>query len=466
MKFSLISIRSGGGLRGWSVVFGFLALAALGLGSTAPDMTARMHELVQKQVAAEQFTGAVLVAKRDAPVFEGAYGLANREWDIPNTPTTHFRIGSLTKQFTAVGILLLEERGKLKLTDPVAAHWTDAPAAWSGITLLHLLNQTSGLPNITRDPAFMLWKFQPTTVRQMVGRFRDQSLEFAPGERHAYSNSNYLVPVLIIQPITAPRYGEFLLEHVLNPLGLNNTGVDSNLEILPRRASGYWRRDDRILNAPYSDMSVPHAAGAMYSTTHDLWRWAGAVFNDNGKLLTSASRAKLLTPGHDNYALGVRVSVIKGRKLIEHGGNISGFSSFLRHYPEQGVTVVVLSNVSTGSGIVEDLGNQLAAVVLDSGEEAAPARPVVAVPASVLESYCGVYDVGGGKRVSFRLENGNLIAEPSGQQAMQAFFESETKFYFTSSPIEAEFVRDEGGRVTHMLMRRDGRARRAPRITD
>lgn len=463
---SLIPFRTLRGWRGRITTMGALALAAASFAASPPDLTARMHEIVQKEVAAEKFTGAVLVAKRNTPVFDRAYGLANREWEIPNTPTTHFRIGSLTKQFTAVAMLVLEERGKLKLTDPVSAHWSDAPAAWSGITLLHLLNQTSGLPNVTRDPEFILWKFQPTTVRQMVGRFRDKPLEFAPGERHAYSNSNYLVLGLIIEQITGQRYGEFLLEHVLNPLGLNNTGVDSNLEILPRRASGYWRRDERILNAPYSDMSVPHAAGAMYSTTHDLWRWAAAVFGENGKLLAPASRAKLLTPGHDNYALGVRVSVIKGRELIEHGGNISGFSSFLRHYPEQGVTVVVLSNVSVGSGVVEDLGNQLAAVVLDSGAEAAPARPVVAVPATVLESYCGVYDVGGGKKVSFRLENGKLMAEPSGQPPMEAFFESETKFYFTSSPIEAEFVRGEDGRVTHMLMRRDGRMRRAPRIGD
>ncbi len=430
--------------------------------SDGADAAARMEAMVQKHVATEQFTGAVLVAKRGAAVFDRAYGLANREWDIANTPTTHFRIGSITKQFTAVAVLLLEERGQLELTDPVSAHMPDAPAAWSKITLHHLLTHTSGISNVTRDPEFILWKFQPTTVQTMVGRFRDLPLDFPAGERHAYSNSNYLVLGLIVEKLSGQKFGEFLLENVLNPLGLNNTGVDSNLEILPRRASGYWRRGDHILNAPYSDMSVPHAAGAMYSTTHDLWRWAEAIFGD--KLLTPASRAKLLAPIQDNYALGVRVATFQGRKLIEHGGNISGFSSFLRHYPEQAVTVVVLSNLTTG--IVEELLGQLSAAAFEGGDDAKPTRAAITVPTAILETYCGVYEVGGGRQVIFRLVNGGLTAQPTGQEVMLVLAESETKFFFKTVETEVEFVRDESGRVTHLMMKRDGRTRKAPRISD
>jgi CubicO group peptidase (beta-lactamase class C family) len=438
-----------------------LAFIALGAASHGADVSARMDEIVQKHAAADQFTGAVLVAKRGATVFDRAYGLANVEWDIPNSPTTHFRIGSITKQFTAVTLLLLEERGKLKLSDPVSAHLPDAPAAWSKITLHHLLTHTSGIPNVTNDPEFILWKLQPTTVLQMVGRFRDLPLDFPTGDRHVYSNSNYIVLGLIVETITGQKFGEFLIENILNPLGLNNTGFDSNLRLLPRRASGYIRRGDQLLNAPYSDMSVPHAAGAMYSTTHDLWHWAEAIFGD--KLLTPASRAKLLSPARDNYALGVRVTVFQGRKIIEHGGNISGFSSFLRHYPEQGVTVVALANQSTR--IVEDLVGQLAAAAFD-GDEAKPIRTPITVPTATLETYCGVYDVSGGKHVTFRLVGGNFTAQPSGQEAMPVFAESETKFFFKTVNIEVEFVRDERGRVTHLMVKRDGRTRKAPRISD
>jgi CubicO group peptidase (beta-lactamase class C family) len=338
---------------------GFVALAVPSRGA---DAVARMEEVVRQHVTAQQFAGAVLVAQRGAVLFDRAYGSANLEWDIANTTATHFRIGSITKQFTAVAILLLEERARLKLTDPVSTHLPDAPEAWSKITLHHLLTHTSGIPNVTSDPEFLLWKYQPTTVRHMVGRFRDLPLDFPAGDRHTYSNSNYLVLGLIIEKLTHQRFGDFLRENVLGPLGLNDSGLDSNLRILPRRASGYIRRGDQFFNASYSDMTVPHAAGAMYSTTHDLWRWAEAIFGD--KLLTPVSRAKLLTPERDNYALGVRVHVSQGHKLIEHGGSISGFSSFLAHYPDEAVTVVVLSNVSTR--ITRDLARDLASVAFDA----------------------------------------------------------------------------------------------------
>ena len=431
----------------------------------ASDPTTRMEEIVQNQVTAGQFSGTVLVARRGVAIFDRAYGLANREWDIPNSAETHFRIGSITKQFTAVAILVLEERGKLKLEDPVSTHWRDAPEAWRAITLHHLLTQTSGIPNVTRDPEFILWKFQPTTVRHMVGRFRDQPLEFAPGERHAYSNSNYLVLGLIIELVSGQAYGDFMRDAVLKPLGMIETGVDSNLDLLPRRASGYWRRNERVLNAPYSDMSVPHASGAMYSTTHDLLRWCEAIFHD--QLLTPASRRKLLTPALENYALGLRVADFKGRKVIEHGGNISGFSSHLRHYPEDGLTVVVLSNITASEGTPELLVRQLSEVALEDAGGTAPPQRAIGVPAAILANYAGTYDVGSGKTVTFRVVEGALSATPSGQSPLAVHAVSEKRFYFDKLPFEVEFVRDATtGRVTHLLMLRDGRARKAMRVGD
>ncbi len=457
-------------LRPISRALAALALGVLALSSTraaTTHLTTRMEQVVQKQVGADRFTGAVLVARNGEVIFDRAYGLANREWEIPNTPETHFRIGSVTKQFTAVATLLLAERGKLKLTDPVSAHWTGAPETWSKVTLHHLLTQTSGIPNVTRDPEFIRWKFLPTTVREMVGRFRDQPLEFAPGERHAYSNSNYLVLGLVIEEVSGRTFGEFLRENILDPLGLNRTGLDSNLELLPRRASGYWVRGERIGNAPYSDMSVPHAAGAMYSTTHDLWRWAEAVLGPGGGLLSAESRTKLLTPARDNYACGLRVADFQGRKVVEHGGNIAGFSSHLRHYPDQGLTLVVLSNLSTGRPVPEDILRELATLVLDGDGGRKPGAQPVRVSAAALEAYCGVYDVGRGTRVTFKLVNGDLAAQPEGApEAKRVTPLSESTFLLSSGDTEIEFVREASGKVTHLVMRRDGRMRTAPRVSD
>ena len=459
MKSPVVSNK----LARWAcATFAFCALVALAARSRGADAAARMEEVVQKHVTEQQFTGAVLVAKRGAALFDRAYGPANREWDIPNTPATHFRIGSITKQFTAVAILLLEERGKLKLTDPVSTHLADAPQAWSKITLHHLLTHTSGIPNVTSDPEFFLWKTQPTTVRHMVGRFRDLPLDFPAGDRHTYSNSNYLVLGLIVETLTSQRFGDFLRENVLNPLGLKDSGLDSNLRILPRRASGYVRRGDQFLNASYSDMSVPHAAGAMYSTTHDMWRWAEAIFGD--KLLTPESRAKLLTPEQDNYALGVRVYDSSGRKLIEHGGNIAGFSSSLAHYPDEGLTVVVLSNLSTR--IAASLARQLASVAFDPDGDVKSVRAPLTVPAATLETYCGVYELRPGMENTIRLADGNLTTQLTGQRAFPLLAESETKFFLTAVDAQVEFVRDESGRVTHLVMYQNGRSRKVPRMSD
>jgi len=210
---------------------------------------------------------------------------------------------------------------------------------------------------------------------------------------------------------------------------------------------------------------VPHGGGAMYSTTHDLWRWAEAMFGERSKLLRPESHANLLTPALDNYALGVRVATFQGRKIIEHGGNISGFSSYLRHYPEPGLTVVVLSNLTTGKG-VEDLLGELSAAALHDGGDQPPERPTVTVPTALLEAYCGVYDVGNGKQISFRLVDGVFTAQPTGQPPMLVFAESETKFFFKTVATEVEFARGDDGRITHLVMKREGRSRKAPRISD
>lgn len=423
-----------------------------------------MDAVVQRRVAAHEFSGAVLVAQRGMPLFDRAYGLANHEWEIANTPATRFRIGSITKQFTAVSILLLEERGKLKLTDRVSQHVPDTPAAWSKITLLHLLTHSSGLTNVTELPEFMLWKNSPATVTQMVARFSDLPLDFEPGSRPRYSNSNYLVLGLIVERLSGQRYGEFLREHVLDPLGLEDSGLDSNLTILPRRATGYGYRNGQYLNAPYSDMSVPHGAGAMYSTTHDLWRWAEGVYVD--KLLTPASRARMLAPAMDGYALGVRVYEQRGRKVIEHGGAIAGFSSALRYYPDDGVTVVVLSNL--GRSITAELSSELSSVLFDGAGDASAAVPKVNLPAATLQSYSGVYTVSPDRFFTIRFADGKLTARMGRQeQSHELVADSDTLFYLKPIDGQIEFARDAAGKVAEIVVHQKGRIiRKLPRTAD
>jgi CubicO group peptidase (beta-lactamase class C family) len=318
-------------------------LFLLALGAQAD--TARMDRAIKPYADQQAFMGSVLVARGGEVLFSKGYGFANAEWEIPNTPSTKFRLGSVTKQFTAACILILEERGKLKTSDPVKKYLPDAPAAWDKITIYNLLTHTSGIPSFTEFPDYDTIKLSPMSPRQAYDRLRERSLAFQPGDRFSYSNSNYLLLGFLIEKISGDSYEKFLQQNVLAPLGLKDTGYDSRALIL-RRASGYSRSGGELVNADYIDMSIPQAAGALYSTTEDLLRWVQGVFG--GKLLSPASLQKMTTPFKETYACGLGVRTINGHKIISHGGGIEGFQTFLAYYPDDRLTVVVLANL-TGS---------------------------------------------------------------------------------------------------------------------
>jgi CubicO group peptidase (beta-lactamase class C family) len=320
-----------------------LALLASTSALGAQADTARMDGAVKPYADQKRFMGSVLVARGGEVLFSKGYGFANAEWDIPNSPSTKFRLGSLTKQFTAACILILEERGKLKTSDPVKKYLPDAPPAWDKITIYNLLTHTSGIPEFTAQPDYETIKLSPSSPRQTYDRLRDKSLAFQPGERFSYSNSNYLLLGFLIEEISGDSYEKFLQHNVLTPLGLRDTGYDSRA-LLPRRASGYSRSGGELVNADYIHMSIPQAAGALYSTTEDLLRWEQGLFG--GKLLSAASLKKMTTPFKATYACGLGVRTINGHKIISHDGGIEGFETFLAYYPEDRLTVVVLANLN------------------------------------------------------------------------------------------------------------------------
>jgi CubicO group peptidase (beta-lactamase class C family) len=307
-------------------------LAALWLAFSAPlhaqDNLPRMEEVVQSYVSDKQFMGSVLVARGATIVLDKGYGFANLEWNVPNTPTTKFRLGSITKQFTAASILLLEERGKLKTDDPVKKYMPDAPAAWDKVTLYNLLTHTSGIANFTSFPDYASMEAAPTTPEKLVARFRDKPLEFQPGEEWKYSNSGYVLLGYLIEKISGQTYEQFVQENIFTPLGMKDSGYDSNRIVIQRRATGYAPGANGPLNSGYIDMSVPFSAGALYSTTEDLLRWEEGLFA--GKVLSATSLQKMTTPFKQDYACGLAVTSAHGHKVIEHGGGIEGFNTARR----------------------------------------------------------------------------------------------------------------------------------------
>src|SRR6476661_3956575 len=302
---------------------------------------ARMEQLIKAYVPS-RFMGSVLVAQDGKVLLDKGYGFANLEWDIPNTPTTKFRLGSITKQFTAASILLLAERGKLTLNDPIKTYMPDAPAAWDKITVFNLLTHTSGIPNFTSQPEYKSLQLTEAPVAKSIATVRDKPLDFPPGEKMSYSNSGYLVLGYVIERLSGASYEKFVTDNIFTPLGMKDSGYDSNAAIIPRRAAGYAPSPAGPVNADYVHMSIPHAAGALYSTTEDLLRWEQGLFG--GKVISAASLAKMTTPFKNDYAFGVIVQTAHGRKVVQHGGGIDGFNTFLAYYPDDKLTVAVLAN--------------------------------------------------------------------------------------------------------------------------
>ena len=373
-----------------------------------------MEEVVQTYVRDKTFMGAVLVARGTDVILSKGYGSANLEWDIPNTPATKFRLGSITKQFTAASILLLEERGKLKLEDPIKKYLPEAPAAWDSITIFNLLTHTSGIPNFTSLPDYKSLKLQDTPVAKTVATVRDKPLDFVPGEKMSYSNSGYLVLGDVIERITGASYEKFVTDNIFTPLGMKDSGYDSNTAVIPRRAAGYMPSPTGPVNAGFVHMSIPHGAGALYSTTEDLLRWEQGLFG--GKLLSAASLAKMTTPFKSDYALGVVVRTAGGRKVVQHGGGIDGFNTFLAYYPDNKLTVAVLANIN-GEAPTQ-IAAKLAELANGGVVKLTSERKEIALPVATLSKYVGTYEVAPGVNMMMRLDGDRLTTQLTGQQAV------------------------------------------------
>ncbi|HWA86066.1 MAG TPA: serine hydrolase domain-containing protein [Opitutus sp.] len=302
-----------------------------------------MAAAVRAQSEGNRFMGSVLVAQGDKVVFAMSSGWADAEWEIPDSATTKFRLGSLTKQFTAAAILLLEERGELHVDDPMDKYIKDVPAAWQAITLRHLLAHTSGIPDFTAMPVAKEWKVTGPSPSMIFARLRSLPLEFAPGSKFTYSNTGYVFLGWIVELVSGQAYREFVKRNIFEPLGMADSGYDSNIAVIPRRASGYNVGSLGLRNANYIDMRMPHGAGGLYSTTGDLLKWTQALFK--GKLLQPASLEKMTTPGKGGYAFGLGVGTRNGRRRFAHAGGVDGFSAFLAYFPASDVTIAVLANV-------------------------------------------------------------------------------------------------------------------------
>jgi CubicO group peptidase (beta-lactamase class C family) len=307
------------------------------------------------------FNGTALVSDGGHVVFKQAYGFADFEWKIPNTPDTKFRIGSITKQFTATVIVQLVEEGKLSLDatlSSVLPYYRKDTG--SKITVHHLLTHTSGIPSYTGLPNFMRdVSRNPYGVREFVEKYCSGDLEFEPGSRFLYNNSGYFLLGAVIEAVTNTPYAQVLRERVFEPLGMGGSGYDLSGPILEKRARGYEGGPAGVRNADYLDMGLPYAAGSLYSTVEDLYIWDQALYGE--RVLPSKAKDRMFEPGLGNYGFGWMVQkrsigVDKAERLtIGHGGGINGFNTQITRVPEDRHLVVLFNNTGgTNLGAMTD----------------------------------------------------------------------------------------------------------------
>ncbi len=297
------------------------------------------------------FSGSILVAKNGEVLLSKGYNYADWEHKLPNSTQTKFRISSITKPFTATLIMMLVEKDLIDLDAHLCSYLPNCPAHWQGITIVQLLNHTSGVPEYTTLIGAGEAARDPHNVNGLIDLFRDEPLAFTPGESYQYSHSNYILLGAVIEYVTNDRYGEFLSNALLDPLQMENSGMDDHSQIIHNRAKGYQIKGTVLVNAPYLDMSNAYATAGMYSTVEDLYRWDQALYSE--QFLSQESLADMFTPyfaadgSGGDYGYGWQLGDYEGHRKVEHSGGINGFRAYLGRYIDDQVTIIILTNIET-----------------------------------------------------------------------------------------------------------------------
>lgn len=313
------------------------------------------------------FNGSVLVADQGKVIYKKGFGLANMEWEIPNTPDTKFRLASITKQFTATAVLQLAAQGKIKLDGKLSEYLPEyRKDIGDKVTVHQLLNHTSGIPSYTGLPGFFQEVSRnPFKVDDFVKKYASNDLEFEPGSKFSYNNSGYFLLGAIIEKVTGKPYEQVLKENIFDPLGMKNSGYDRFDTLLKKRATGYQKSADGYVNAPYLDMSIPYSAGSLYSTVEDLYLWDQALYSDS--LLNAQFKELMFKPNLGNYAYGwtIRKAGFDDKiPVIQHNGGINGFSTTIIRFPAEKGLIVMLDNTASG-GNIDRLSSELSKILYD-----------------------------------------------------------------------------------------------------
>jgi CubicO group peptidase (beta-lactamase class C family) len=441
----------------------FQTAAAQTLSDT--ELRTRVEAYLEPFVSTGNFTGAILIVRKGAPVLRAAYGKASYQLDVSNTPEARFHIASISKPFTAAAILQLQEQRKLSLADPVSRFLPDFPNG-NRITLDHLLTHTSGIHNVNDLPDYNDFARAPHTLAELVAKFENLPLDFEPGTSYRYSNSNYNLLALILEKASGETYGTYLRKHIFEPAALQATVHDGDAsQIIPLAAAGFEPMGvSGYENAPYLDWSNKTGNGSLVSTIDDLYRFSQTILS--GKILKDATIKKYLVEGHGNrYGWFIRSR--NGHRAMSSNGRSPGFTSELDVFPDDNLTLIVLSN-SYASVSQDPIAEGLSAILLGQPPPATPVMKAATVPESFLTSYAGEYQYGpdyfvpNGK-ATLKAEPGYLVLELSGFRTPLVPI-SETEFLERNFFGQLTISKDGNGKVTGLTYRYAGREFTAQRI--
>jgi len=393
---------------------------------------------------------AAIVLKDGDILFEGASGMSNFELDIPVSRDSVFRIASVTKQFTAATILILSEEGGLNLGDLVTDHLPDYPTQGQTITIEHLLTHTSGIANVTELPELYSEELylHDATTEELIDSFKDQPLDFIPGQDFKYSNSGYILLGAIIEEITELPFHEAISERIFQPLGMDKTFYDSR-NLIKGRVNAYELTDEGIVNGIYVSMTRPHAAGALMSTVGDLATWSEALFQ--GTLLKEDSLHRMTTnhklPNGQftAYGYGLEVTDLFGRPTLSHTGGIIGGFSITLWLPKEKVFVAVLSNTAFHPVGPIEVAYYLALEAIGTEH---PFDSGYKIDNTINSEFVGVYRLGDGETLTVTENKGDLYAQPSSDDSYLILPFDENSFYYSGYQEFLEFTRNSSAQVS------------------
>jgi CubicO group peptidase (beta-lactamase class C family) len=429
------------------LLLSFSAPSATAVPGGEKNLAAAIDAVMSEIYKPSEPGAAIIVRRAGRTLFRKGYGMADLELGIKVEPDMIFRLGSITKQFTATAILMLAEQDKLSLQDKIDKYFPDFPTAGNKVTIEHLLSHTSGIMSYTNMEEWLpLWR-KDMTPQEIIDMSRDKPFEFAPGERWKYNNSGYVMLGAIIEKVSGQTYEQFIQTKIFTPLGMTHSCYGNAERVIPRRVPGYQKDNDGFINAPYLSMTQPYAAGSLLSSVDDLAVWNDAVFS--GKLLNKEWLDKAFTPyllangESTGYNCGWCISDLRGHRTIEHGGGINGFTSYALALPDDKVYVAILTNSAIQGREPEPRAVRIAELVL--GLPPLERRPVTLSTAE-LNALVGVYANPADEKRYITREGEKLFSQRAGGAKYAILAASPTEFFFADTPTTIRFTKnDEGG---------------------